>query len=89
MDARELTKLIAAGEGERLEFKESLSGTARESIRQAICAFANDLPRSEEPGRVLVVVRDDGTLAGLTATDRMLTQLADMKTDGNILPPPV
>lgn len=89
MDARELTKLIATGEGERLEFKESLSGTARESIRQAICAFANDLPRSEEPGRVLVGVRDDGTLAGLTATDPMLTQLADMKTDGNILPPPV
>ena len=89
MDARDLTKLIATGEGERLEFKESLSGTARESIRQAICAFANDLPRSEEPGRVLVGVRDNGTLTGLTATDPMLTQLADMKTDGNILPPPV
>ncbi len=89
MDALELTKLIAAGEGERMEFTESLSGTAKDSIRQAICAFANDLPRSEEPGRVLVGVRDDGTLAGLTATDRMLTPLADMKTDGNILPPPV
>ena len=72
-----------------MEFTESLSGTAKESIRQAICAFANDLPRSEEPGRVLVGIRDDGTPAGLTATDRMLTPLADMKTDGNILPPPV
>ena len=89
MDASDLTNVMAAGEGERAEFKESLSGTAREGIRRAICAFANDLPRSGEPGRVLVGVRDDGSLAGLTATDRMLTQLADMKTDGNILPPPM
>lgn len=85
VDARDLTKLIATGEGERLEFKESLSGTARESIRHSICAFANDLPRSGEPGRILVGVRDDGSLAGLTATDRMLTQLADMKTDERVL----
>lgn len=89
MDPWSLTKLIETGEGERLEFTESLSGNARGSIRHSVCAFANDLPRSGEPGRVLVGVRDDGSLAGLTATDRMLTQLADMKTDGNILPPPM
>lgn len=89
VDATDLTKTIACGEGERIEFKESLSGTSREGIRRAICAFANDLPRSGEPGQVLVGVRDDGSLAGMTATDRMLTQLADMKTDGNILPPPM
>lgn len=89
MNTTDLTKMIAGGEGERLEFKESLSGTTREGVRRALCAFANDLPGSGEPGRVLVGVRDDGSLAGLTATDRMLTQLADMKTDGNILPPPM
>lgn len=85
---QELTEIIAGGETDRVEFKESLSGSAKESIRQAICAFANDLPRNEEPGVVLVGVRDDGSLAGLTVTDRMLNQLADMKTDGNIVPPP-
>lgn len=89
MNTTDLTKMIAGGEGERLEFKESLSGIAREGVRRALCAFANDLPGSGEPGRVLVGVRDDGSLAGLTTTDRMLTQLADMKTDGNILPPPM
>lgn len=88
MTERELAKIIAAGESDRVEFKESLSGSAKEKIREAICAFANDLPRSGKPGVVLVGVRDDGSLAGLEVTDRMSIQLADMKTDGNILPPP-
>ena len=33
-------------------------------------------------------VRNDNTIVGISATDRLLQQLADMKTDGNILPPP-
>ena len=33
-------------------------------------------------------VKDDGTLLGLSVTDELLRQLADMRTDGNILPPP-
>ena len=88
MTEQTLAAIIAGGETDRVEFKESLRGGAKERIRQAICAFANDLPRSGEPGVVLVGVRDNGSLAGLTVTDRMLTQLADMKTDGNIVPPP-
>lgn len=84
----QLAEIIAAGESDRVEFKESLSGNAKEGIRQAICAFANDLPRSGKAGTVVVGVRDDGSLAGLEVTDRMLIQLAEMKTDGNILPPP-
>lgn len=86
--AAQLAEIIAAGESDRVEFKESLAGSAPERIREAICAFANDLPRSREPGVVLVGVRDDGSLAGLEVTDRMLIQLANMKTEGNILPPP-
>lgn len=86
--AAQLAKIIAGGESDRIEFKESLSGSAPERIREAICAFANDLPRSGEPGVVLVGIRDDGSLASLEVTDAMLIQLADMKTDGNILPPP-
>lgn len=84
----QLAAIIAAGESDRVEFSESLSGIASERIREAICAFANDLPRSGEPGVVLVGVRDDGSLADLEITDPILIQLADMKTDGNILPPP-
>ena len=33
-------------------------------------------------------VRDDKTIAGLSVTDELLLRLADMKTDGNIVPPP-
>lgn len=88
MTEQELAEIIAGGESDRVEFKESLSGSAKERIRETICAFANDLPRSGKPGVVLVGVRDDGSLAGLEVTDRMSIQLTDMKTDGNILPPP-
>ncbi len=84
----ELLQVISQGETDRVEFKESLSGSAAERIREAICAFANDLPAHGAPGLALVGVSDDGTLAGIEVTDRLLQQLADMKTDGNILPPP-
>ena len=85
---KELLQLIAAGESDRVEFKESLSGRAPTRIREAICAFANDLPDHKVPGLVFVGVKDDGTIGDLAVTDRLLQQLADMKTDGNILPPP-
>lgn len=86
---KELLQLIAAGESDRVEFKESLSGRATTTrIREAICAFANDLPDHKVPGLVFVGVKDDGTIGNLAVTDRLLQQLTDMKTDGNILPPP-
>lgn len=82
----ELLEIITAGEADRVEFKEALSDSLK--IRQAICAFANDLPDRRAPGFVFIGVRDDGTLCGLSVTDQVLRQLADMKTDGTILPPP-
>ena len=84
----ELLQIIKSGEADRVEFKESLSGSAAERIREAICAFANDLPSHEKPGFVFVGVRDNRTIAGLPVTDELLLQLAHMKTDGNIVPPP-
>ena len=84
----ELTALLEAGESDGVEFKEALTGGAAEAIREAICAFANDLPGHGLPGAVFVGVRDDGSAAGLPITDELLRQLADMKTDGNIVPPP-
>ncbi len=85
---KNLLEIIAAGKSDRVEFKESLLGDAPIRIRQAICAFANDLPGHEEPGFVFVGVKNDGTAGDLSITDRLLQQLADMKTDGNIVPPP-
>ena len=84
----ELLQIIEADESDRVEFKESLSGGAPKEIREAICAFANDLPRHEKPGFVFLGVRKDKTIVGRSVTDELLRQLADMKTDGNIVPPP-
>ena len=83
-----LIQLMDAGESTRVEFKESLGGSAPRMIREAVCAFANDLPDDRRPGVVFVGVRDDGTSTGLTVSDGMLIRLANMKTDGNIVPPP-
>ena len=82
---QELLDLLRQGESYRVEFKESLT---RESIREAVCAFANDLPGSGQPGVIMIGVRDNGDVTGLEVTDELLRTLTDIKTDGNILPVP-
>lgn len=84
----ELERMLADLESDRSERKESLGGDARDAIRQAVCAFANDLPGHGEAGVVFVGARDDGSPSGLAITDELLRQLADIKTDGDIVPPP-
>ena len=76
-------------ESDRAERKQSFQGDAPQKVREAVCAFANDLAGHGDPGVVLIGVRDDGTpMDGFTVTDELLRQLADIKTDGNIVPPP-
>ena len=84
----ELGAMMADLESDLIERKETLRGDAPRRIRQAVCAFANDLPDHRRPGVVLVGVYDRGTPSGLPITDELLQQLADIKTDGNIVPPP-
>jgi ATP-dependent DNA helicase RecG len=88
MTYQELETLLRDVESDTVERKESLAGQAPDTIRQAICAFANDLPDHRKPGVVFVGARDDGSCAGLPITDQLLLTLANMKTDGNILPIP-
>ncbi|MDE2931655.1 MAG: putative DNA binding domain-containing protein [Chloroflexota bacterium] len=88
LDNEYLIQLLREGESDRVEFKESLRGDAPNRIREAICTFANDLPDHRELGVVFVGVRDEGTPVGLSVTDELLRQLADMKTDGKTVPPP-
>ncbi len=75
-------------ESDRVERKESWSGDAPEKGPQAICAFANDLANHQKPGVLFVGVTDRGQPAGLAITDQLLTTLADLRSNGNILPPP-
>jgi ATP-dependent DNA helicase RecG len=84
----ELERVLVEGESDLVERKESLRGDAPSTVREAICSFANDLPDYRRPGVIFVGARDDGSPSGLAVTDELLRQLADMKTDGNIVPPP-
>lgn len=84
----QLLQIISAGESDRIEFTESLGGESPKRIREAICAFANDLPDHRKPGYIVIGVNDKGEFVGSAVTDEMIHQLADMKSDGLILPPP-
>lgn len=84
----ELEQLLANLESDLVERKESFAGKAPQTVREAVCAFANDLAGHGRPGVVFIGVRDDGSPTGLSITDDLLRQLADIKTDGNIIPPP-
>ena len=64
-------------------------GDAPKKARQAVCAFANDLPNHNESGVLFLGAKDNGKPSGLQVTDQLLLSLADIKTDGNILPLPV
>lgn len=86
LDDNELEQLLNDIESDRVERKESLADTGR--IRQAICAFANDMPGHAAPGVIFVGTRDNGDCANLTITDELLRTLSDMRSDGNILPLP-
>ncbi len=79
---------MADTESELVERKSVLAGTTRERIREAICAFANDVQGHGRPGVVFLGLDDDGSPSGMTISEQVLATLADMKTDGNILPQP-
>lgn len=86
----ELEAMLLDTESDLVERKESLRGDAPTKVREAICAFANDLPGHGRPGVVFVGARDrDGGPSGLDISDELLLQLADMRNDGNLLPPPM
>lgn len=86
MDNKELEILLNDLESDRVERKASISDS--DKIREAICSFANDMPDHRLPGIIFVGVRDDGGCANLTITDELLRTIADMRSDGNILPIP-
>lgn len=82
----ELEVLLADDESQLVERKPSASDG--QGIRRNLCAFANDLPGYQQPGVIFVGVEDDGTPNGLAIDDRLLQVLSQMRSDGNILPPP-
>lgn len=89
MTDAELHALLDDLESDRAERKSALTGDAAKKVRQAICAFANDLPNHRLPGVVFVGANDDGSPSELVVGDQLLRTLADMRSDGNTLPFPV
>lgn len=85
----ELETLLDELESDLVERKQSFKGDTPKKARQAVCAFANDLPNHNQPGVLFIGANDDGSPSQVPITDELLCSLADMKTDGNILPLPV
>jgi ATP-dependent DNA helicase RecG len=89
LEDEELLAMMRGMETDRVEWKESFKGSSPASIREAVCAFANDISGHRAPGVVFIGLRDDGSPAdNFAVTDELLLQLASIKTDGNITPPP-
>jgi ATP-dependent DNA helicase RecG len=87
VDDESVLQLIQGGESEQVERKERLRNKKPE-VCQAICAFANDFPRSGRPGIVVIGQDDGGRPIGLPITDELLRELADLRNNGAILPFP-
>lgn len=87
-DDAQLEAMMADLESDCVERKQSLQGDAAQKVREAVCAFANDLAGHGKPGVVMIGVQDKGEpMPGFVVTDELLRSLADIKTDGNIVPP--
>ncbi|MCU0656560.1 MAG: putative DNA binding domain-containing protein [Polyangiaceae bacterium] len=86
MTDEELLSLLKDLESDRVERKSS--GSDSDKIREAICAFANDLPNHRRPGVVFVGVDDAGRSTRIKVDDRLLLTLGNLRDDGNIQPIP-
>lgn len=84
----DIERLITDLESDCVERKESWSGDAPKKGREAVCAFANDLPEHRKPGILVIGVDNNGNYVKTMITDKLLLTLSDIRTDGNILPPP-
>ena len=82
----ELLRLIENGESDRVEFTSSTMDL--DKFREAICAFANDLPGAGNPGLLFIGLHDDGSCAGSTIDDDLLRTLGGLRIDGKIQPFP-
>ena len=82
----ELAASLRGGESHLVERKRSAGD--RSGIRRNICAFANDIAGTGRPGVIFVGIEDDGTCANIRVDDSLMRNLAQMGSDGNILPLP-
>lgn len=87
MRKRIISDLLKSGESDRIERTISTNDTSKFS--EAVCAFANNLANHDAPGYLFIGVDDNGILSGLKVTDKLLKNLGALRSEGNILPPPI
>ena len=80
----ELINLMEAGESDRVEFTASVGDL--DKFREAICAFANDLPNHKKPGVLFIGIDDKGNCADALIDDGLLSKLGGLRNDGKMLP---
>jgi predicted HTH transcriptional regulator len=76
MISPEVLAAFGGGETDREEFKESPNA----DLREAVCAFANDMGNSASSALIFVGVQKNGTRAGLTIDDDLLARMAQIRT---------
>lgn len=84
----EIATLFRDMESDRAERKRNYQAAA-DKIRQAICAYANDLPNHRLPGVVFIGQEDNGACSGIDVDDTLLRTLGGLRSEGSILPFPV
>jgi len=82
-----LKKLFVDTESYHIE--RTVSTDNADKFCQAICAFSNDVSGSGKNGYLVLGVHNNGQLSGLKVDDKLLLQISNIRTDGNILPQPV
>ena len=83
---KELLQMLSDTESYNIERTESTGNM--DKFCQAICAFSNDISGSGRNGYLIIGAKDNGELSGLQVDDKLLLQIANIRTDGNILPQP-
>ena len=85
VSGEELLGLLRELESDRVERTVSFR---EEKLGEAVCAFSNDLPNHKKQGYILLGVKDNGDIAGMTIGNDVLQKLGDVRSNGNVLPQP-
>ena len=87
MNRVELERLLADIESDRVE--RTISLTATEKFCEAICSFANDMPKSGKSGYLFIGATPEGLASGAVIDDQLLQDLAALRSEGQIQPLPM
>lgn len=85
MQEDEIRALISDLESDRIERTVSFR---EDKLGPAVCALSNDFPNNKQSGYILLGIKDDGIVAGISIGDEELKKIGGVKANGNVLPQP-